>query len=343
MENANAVDTVTRISENENLMSAGYIESTGSTALHYRRDDWGREEWLWGSVTQAQCSVTVRDQTANGAAWAGKTSFDIDRVDIEKIAKYALERCRTSLNPVRIEPGRYQVILEPQAVAVFSDILMKSMERDTPEQTGLGPFFLGIDASINRRRTKLDLRVVDERINMFYEPSHPYFGTHVSPLHTRSDFIRNGVLVGLSYHYADNLNELSSIQPVSHATSYQMTGGNTSMEDMISSSKRALLIAKLSQPEIVDQPSLLYSGVTRDGIWLIENGTITKSVRNFKWTESPLFVMNNIEQIGIEEQIFSPNTSRDPLGYIFAESLNNVVVPPLKVNDFSLTASIEAI
>jgi predicted Zn-dependent protease len=89
---------------------------------------------------------------------------------------------------------------------------------------------------------------------------------------------------------------------------------------------------------------MLFGGVTRDGLWLIENGVITKAVRNFRWTESPLFALNNVEQIGVEEQSFHPHTSRNPFGgRSFAHSLNNVVVPPLKINDFSFTSTIDAI
>ncbi len=343
VDNANAVEQLTRLSENENLMSAGYIESSGCTALHYSRDEWDREKWHWGNVTQAQCSVTVRDKGANGSAWAGKTSFDIDRVDISKLSSYALERCKQSLNPVRIEPGRYQVILEPQATATFTDILMNALMRSIPEGLGRGPIYLGYDNSVRRFKSKFDLKLVDDRVNIFHEPSNPHFGAHVAPLHRRADFIKNGVLVGLMDTYWRNLNEVSTIYPTFPTTSYRMDGGKATLDDMISSSKRALLVAKFSQPEEVDKSSLLSTGLTRDGLWLIENGAITKPVRNFKWTESPLFALNNIEDIGNAEQVFSPNVSRSPLAYDFSTSLNNIVVPYLRINDFSFTSTIDAV
>lgn len=343
-ENAAAVEELTRLSEVANLMSSGYIETTGCTALHYSRDEWGRVEWQWGQVTQAQCSVTVREARGNGSAWTGLTSFDIDRVDISRISTMALDRCRKTLDPVRIEPGRYQVIMEPQATATFMNLFMEVLERAEPEQRKGGPMLLGHDKSINRWRSKLGLKIVDERVNIFHDPADPIVGSHVAPLHRRVDFVKNGILTSMASDYLDRLNEISDIYPAFPTSSYTLQGGDVSINDMISSSKRALLVARFTQPEIVDVPSMLYSGFTRDGLWLIENGEITKSVRNFRWTESPLFIMNNIEQIGVEQQVFDPVTSRNPLGgSFFSLSLNNVVVPPLKVNDFSFTSTIDAI
>lgn len=343
-ENANAVERLTRVSENDQLMSSGYIETIGSTALKYRRDEWGRIEWEWGRVTQAQCSATVRHPSGSSSSWAGKSSFDISRVNIDQIAQRALERCKLALNPVRIEPGRYQAILEPQAVATMTDLFMRVLGRYNADRLGSGPMFLGADRSINRLRSKLGLKVMDERISIFHDPTDPVVGSHVAPLHRKVELVKNGVLTGLMDSYSDHLHETSDMYPVFETTSYTVSGGDRSIEDMISSSRRALLVTRLTQPELVDQASSLYSGVTRDGLWLIENGKITKSVRNFRWTESPLFIMNNIEEIGRAEQVFNPNSSRHPLGdHSFALSLNNVVVPPLKVNDFSFTSTIDAV
>jgi predicted Zn-dependent protease len=344
VDNAVAVEELTRVSEAEQLLSSGYIETTGATSLKYVRDEWERPSFEWGRVTQAQCSVTVRHPTGVGSGWFGKTSYDIQRVNIARIANMAFEKCKRSLNPVRIEPGRYQTILEPQATATMTGILMGSLGRLSPEAFGRGPMFLGGDEAIRRYRSKLGLKIVDERLTIFHDPAAPFVGTHVAPLHGKAEYIKNGVLTALISDYEHYLNETSEINPTFPTTSYTVRGGNTSVEEMIASTKRGLLVARLAQPEPIDPDSLLYTGVTRDGLWLIEDGKITKAVRNFRWTESPLFVLNNIEQIGVEEQVFNPVSSRNPFGFSsFALSLNNVVVPPLKVNDFSFTSTIDAI
>lgn len=342
-DNSSAVERLTTNSEKESFMSAGYIESAGCTSYHYLRDKHNREFHDWGRVTQAQCSVTVRHGEASGSGWAGLTSFDFNRVDIPQLANFALERCKQSLNPVRIEPGRYQVILEPQATSILTGILMDSMRRVYPEGFGQGPHFLEYDQSVNRLRAKFDLKILDHRINIVHEPSHPFYGSHVAPLRKKSTFIKNGVLVGLMDAVGNHLNESSNINFNSVTTSYQISGGDVTFDEMIESSKRTLLVSKLAQATVIDRNSLLSSGVTRDGLWLIENGKISKAVRNFKWTESPMFILNNIEQLGPAQQVFAPNPSRNPMEYEFPRALNNVVVPYIKANDFSFTSTIDAI
>jgi predicted Zn-dependent protease len=81
---------------------------------------------------------------------------------------------------------------------------------------------------------------------------------------------------------------------------------------------------------------MLATGLTRDGLWLVENGKITKAVKNFRFTESPLFMLNSIEQLGTPVPVFRP-TRRE------GSKLTPAIVPPLKVRDFSFTSTIDAI
>lgn len=341
---ARVIQSLTTDSATAAFMSAGYIEATGCTALYVRRDEWGRVQSEWGRVTQASCSMTVRAQKGSGSGWAGRTSYDSKLVDISELGRIAFEKCKKSIDPVRIEPGRYQVILEPAATMSLTDVLLEALIRYLPETYGSGPMALGRDAGISRFRSKLGLRIIDERLNLFHDTSHPQFGSHFSPLHGRRDFITNGVLTQLWDTYSNHVNEVVDGLPSFQTTSYTLKGGEVSLQEMIESSKRAILVSKLYGTDPISRDTLLYSGFTRDGLWLIENGVVTKAVRNFRFTESPLFALNNVEQIGREEQVFAPNTSRDPFGSgSFAWSLNNIVVPPLKINDFSFTSTIDAI
>jgi predicted Zn-dependent protease len=98
---------------------------------------------------------------------------------------------------------------------------------------------------------------------------------------------------------------------------------------MIATTKRGVLVTRLSGVEVIDAPSLLCNGYTRDGVWLIEDGKISKAVKNFLFTESPLFVLNNVEQFGVPQRVFCPGRA--------------AMVPPLKVRDFSFTSLSEAV
>ncbi len=133
-ERAAFVRAVTEEAEGNSLVSAGYLEARGAAAGTFSVDEYGREEWFYGQLTQAQCSATVRHPQGTSSGWAGLSSYDIDKVDETAVAKRALDKCLSSLNPVRIEPGRYTTILEPQAVADFTDILLRHLGRSTPER-----------------------------------------------------------------------------------------------------------------------------------------------------------------------------------------------------------------
>ena len=86
----------------------------------------------------------------------------------------------------------------------------------------------------------------------------------------------------------------------------------------------------------LDDASLLSTGLTRDGLWLIENGKISKAVKNFRFTESPLFVLNSLEELGAPARVFRPTST-------YVGGLTPAIVPPLKARDFSFTSTIDAI
>ncbi len=341
-ENGSLVHTLTRRAEDAGFLSAGYIESYGSNYIGWNRDGWGRVSRIGGEVTQAQCSITVRHPKGTGSGWAGNSSFDFAQVDPAKIAELAFEKCFTSIDPVRIEPGRYQTILEPQAAATFFQGLIGALSRIYPERGYPGPFLLGMDQAVSRFRSKLGLKIVDERITIQHDPTDPIVGTLARPGVEKVKWVDNGTLVTMTNTPGHAFNELVSQTPIWPRDSFKVSGGNTAVDDMIKSTKRGLLMSRVSTPRLVDSVSLLYTGVTRDGLWLIENGRITKAVRNFRWTESPLFILNNIEEIGVSVPVFSP-VGRGVNASSLQNSLVNVVVPALKVNDFSFTSTVDAI
>jgi predicted Zn-dependent protease len=106
---------------------------------------------------------------------------------------------------------------------------------------------------------------------------------------------------------------------------------------MIATTKRGVLVTRLDTPQVLDFTSQLYQGYTRDGFWLIENGKISKAIKNFAFTESPLFALNNIEQLGVPERVFHPGMSAP---WMVPQPR---VTPPLKVRDFSFSALTDAV
>ena len=110
-----------------------------------------------------------------------------------------------------------------------------------------------------------------------------------------------------------------------------MLGGTTSTDEMIKSTQRGILVTRLWYLRQVDPRTILFTGLTRDGTFLIENGKITKAIKNFRFNESPLFMLNNIEAMGPSVRIAG------------TEGGGAIVMPTLKVKDFNFTSLSDAV
>jgi predicted Zn-dependent protease len=334
--------------EGKGLFSAGYLEvravsgATLSTAFpELRTGEHAFWEEPYDAWTQAHCSTTVRDGSGTGSGWAGASSFDWAAIDASALAERALEKCVASRNPVALEPGRYTVILEPQAVADLMEILVPTFgRRESPENGDMSPWLLGQDDAMGLWRTKLGLKVVDSRISISHDTNDPALG--IVAEHTerpgKVTFIDHGVLTALGHFLETGIAQLPGHHELRGLTAYRMSGGETSMDEMIRSTRRGLVVTRFSNLRLLDQTgaSMLSTGLTRDGLWLVENGKITKAVKNFRFTESPLFMLNSIEQLGVPVPVFRPTRHE-------GGELTPAIVPPLKVRDFSFTSTIDAI
>lgn len=341
--------------ENEQMMTAGYIE-TRAGAIASLSTDSGYAAWdnqysevqhlkslnklpvVYKRMTEAQCSVTVRHPLGKGSGWAGSSSFSWNKVKADEVADLALEKCLKSLNPVRIEPGRYVVILEPQAVSTLLNVLMRSFSRKNVEENGAGPWMLGFDELIGMWRSRLGLKVLDERITI----SHSIHDTELGYLARRGTeditWIENGILKTLESDRTGYLIPRTN-QNVSANTrpTYRMSGSNTSIEEMISNTARGLVVTRFSNSTIISNQNLLLTGITRDGLWLVEKGKITHAVQNMRFTESPIFAFNNVAAIGAATPVFSVPESEGRI------QLSPSIVPTMKIDDFSFTSVNDAV
>ncbi len=341
--------------EAEGMMAAGYIESRAGAVAQLSLGS-GYTAWEEGHnsiqylrslpslpvtyqrLTQAQCSVTVRHPLGKGSGWAGASSYNWNSVSAEAVARKALDKCMASLDPVRIEPGRYVVMLEPQAVDGLLGMLMGSFSRITPEVLGRGPWVLGFDQGLGMWRSKLGTKIIDERITISQSMNDPQLGYLTGPGTEDITWIDNGVLKTLESERTNYLvPRLNSNTSASGRPSFRMSGGNTSMEQMISETQRGLIVTRFSNISPISDDTLLCTGITRDGLWLVEKGKITKAVQNMRFTESPLFVLNQIVSLGVPVPVFRPVTYENSI------QLSPSIVPVIKANDFSFTSVNDAI
>lgn len=338
---------LTEAAEAQKMLSAGYLEVRAGSRLWVAN---GARQYA--RFTQAQCSMTVRDTQGTGSGWAGLSSVDWGKIDAVALAQRALAKCVASRNPVALEPGRYTVILEPQAVADLMEIFVQTFFRpDAPggAENGDGPWVLArLGDGAYRWRSKLGVKVVDERVTLEHDLMDPNLGVIPEPGMVLLDWIKNGVLTNLYYGRGYAVRELRSdlpVRPPSIGYRVSVSGPTTSIDEMIATTKRGVLVTRLWGVQMLDYSSILSTGLTRDGVWLIENGKIAKPVKNFRFTESPLFMLNQVEQLGEPVPVFRPVKEPDvntELSGLFL-GLTPAVVPAIKARDFSFTAMADAV
>jgi predicted Zn-dependent protease len=329
--------------EKAGLFSAGYLTAAAFSEGLYGFDG----EAVYCARTSARCAVTVRDPAGSGSGWAGAASHDWAALDPVAVARRAQEKCVASRSPVAIEPGRYTVVLEPQAVGDLIDLIADSLAR-IPAENGMGPW-----ADPKRPGfSKLGQKVADERVTVGHDPSDPLLG--VCPFgpdgqaYRPVQWIERGVLKALSYDREYAVENFHEITPLPNSYSIKMQGGESTVEQMIATTKRGLLVTRFSGIRVTDSNSLASTGVTRDGLWLIENGKITKPVKNLRFSDSPVFMLNSLEQLGAPVPVFrlaKPwywGREAEPDRPVFISHLPTLV-PPLKARGFNFTRLVDAV
>ena len=322
---AAAVRAISDPARKAGLISTGYLEANaGSQAVANNKG-----LFAYSRSTSSAFTTTVRTADGTGSGWAGASDNDFQRIDPRLLGARAIEKARQSVNPVAIEPGRYTVILEPTAVANLLQSITGSLNARSADE---GRSFFSKAGGGN----KLGEKVVDERVTLVSDPLDPRvpantFGGDGMP-NDRVTWIENGVVKTLAYDrfWAQKSNKA----PVSAAGTLAMLGGTSSMEEMIASTERGILVTRFWYIRGVDPRTILSTGLTRDGTFLIENGKVTRPVKNLRYNDSPIFMLNNLLMMGRPERV-SASEAGGPG--------QPIIVPALKVRDFNFTSTSDAI
>ncbi len=276
--------------------------------------------------TTSNYTLTVRTTDGTGSGWAATDDKDWRRLDIQGVARRAVDKARASANPVAIEPGRYTVIMEPQAVGDLVQLLAFALDARQADE-GRSAF------TSPNGGTKIGERIVDPRVTIISDPADPQllsqpFDGQGLPL-GRQVWVENGVLRQLFYSrfWAQRQHR----EPTGFPTGVKMLGGDSSLERMIASTERGVLVTRLWYLRQVDPRTILNTGLTRDGTFLVENGRVSRAIRNFRFNDSPLFMLNNLEAVGAPQRLAGTEAGGD------------VVMPTLKVRDFNFTSLSEAV
>ncbi|MBK8061180.1 MAG: hypothetical protein IPK33_25795 [Gemmatimonadetes bacterium] len=207
-------------------------------------------------------------------------------VDYAGVSRRAIGSARLA-HPVAVEPGRYTVIMEPQAVGDLCQLIAFYADARATDE-GRSPFVK------QGGGTKVGEKILDERISMYADPfdpmvrAQPYDGDGL-PL-GRQEFIKDGVLKTL-YYSRFWAKKKRCNRPARHLVPderrYVERGGHDQ------ATPRGILVTRLWYLRRSIRARSLYTGLTRDGTFLIENGKITKAVKNFRFNDSTLFLLNN--------------------------------------------------
>jgi predicted Zn-dependent protease len=180
-------------------------------------------------------------------------------------------------------------------------------------------------------------KIFGEKVNLFTDPLHPdspgnIFDGEGLPI-KKVDWIKDGVVKALvcGRYWAENGKKKREVQPF--PANAIMAGGTTSVDDMVANTQRGLIVSRFWYIRPLDPQTCLFTGLTRDGIFLIENGKITKPVKNFRWNETPVKMLRNIEAMGPSRRVI---TSEQDLG-------SSLYFPPLKVTDFTFASLSDAV
>jgi predicted Zn-dependent protease len=318
-----AMTALTPARAGKELQAAGFIVTT-QNALSI-----GNSKGLqaYHRFTNANYQLTVRSTDGTGSGWAAADDHDWTKIDFEAVSARAIEKARLSRNPVAIEPGRYTVILEPQAVGDLVQLIINYADARASDE-GRSPFVKPGGGN------KIGEKIVDQRLSIISDPSDPQllgqpFDGDGLPL-TRRAWIENGVLKQLQYgrFWAKKQGK----EPTGNASVVKLVGtGTQTLEQLIAGTARGVLVTRLWYLREVDPRTILYTGLTRDGTFLIEGGKLTKSLRNFRFNESPLFMLNNLEGITAPERLAGTEQGGD------------IAMPAVKVRDFNFTSLSEAV
>jgi predicted Zn-dependent protease len=260
--------------------------------------------------TSLDFSLTVRTDDDLGSGYVGRDYNDAARFDSAAAARIAIDKAVASRTTRAIEPGKYTVVLEPTAVADFVGNLLFGFNARSAEE---GRSYL----SKRGGGTRLGEKLVSERISISTDPMHPevpapgwgFDGLPRRPM----TFVENGVVKQLSYDRVWAARK--SVEPTPSPGNVIMSGGTGTVEDLIRDTPRGILVTRFWYIRSVDPQTLLLTGLTRDGTFFIENGKIQYAIKNFRFNESPIIMLNNVEAMGTPVRqggnLFPPIRARD--------------------------------
>ncbi|MGO9583055.1 MAG: metallopeptidase TldD-related protein [Acidimicrobiales bacterium] len=287
--------------------------------------------------------LVARTDGGARSAWASAGAADLATVHVEELEERLARRLAWGARNVELDPGRYEVVLPPDAVADLVIMLGGSISGREAEE---GRSVFSAPGGGTRVGESLSSHPFSLRSDPF-EPGLectpflvvPASGQDVSVFDNglpieRTEWISQGRLARLEYHRAAATR--SGVRPAASADNLilELPGATGSVEDLVGRTERGLLLTCLWYIREVDAETLLLTGLTRDGVYLVEHGEIVASVNNFRFNESPVDLLAKTVEAGRTERALSREAN---------EWLNRTAMPALRVAEFNMSSVSPAI
>ncbi len=325
---AKTINNVITACEKAKVVGAGFHQARGVAGASATKNG----NFVYEQSSLVSLATTARTPDGTSSGYFLRNHFDVAKLDTARIAGEAIRKALDARNPRVLEPGVYPAILEPQAVADLLGFFAFSFDARSAEE-GRSPF------SLPGGKTKLGEKICDERINIYSDPWHPELpGSQSAQAGLPAQkiyLVRNGVLENLTYtrFWAKQKGKEPTPGPVNSIMESSQPA--VSIDDMIKAMDRGLLLGRFWYIRGVDPRTALQTGLTRDGIWYIENGKIQYPVKNFRFNQSiiQLLAPGNVDMIGKSERVGSSE----------GQGGNAALLPALKVKEFHFSSQSEAV
>jgi predicted Zn-dependent protease len=271
-------------------------------------------------------TCTVRTEDGRGSGWVGRSLQDAGQFNVDSDIQIAMRKASASVEAQALEPGKYTVILEPAAAAGLISFMFRFFDA---RQADEGRSFLSKAGGGN----KLGEQVYDPRVTFTSDPWHaecPVMPWDDDGLpRQRMNFVEDGKVTNLNYSrfWADKEGKTAVGSP----GNLIMSGGTKSISDLVRETERGILVTRTWYIRMVDPQTVLLTGLTRDGTFYIENGELKYPLKNFRFNESPVIMLNNIDELG------------RPVRVAGDESSLSMMIPPMRLRDFTFTSLSDAV
>ena len=302
----------------QKLVAAGFLEDGHSFFAHANSNG----NFGYQQSTVADYTCTVRTEDGRGSGWVASNVRDIAKFDAAADVQIAMRKAAASVDAKALEPGKYTVILEPAAASGLISFMMNFFDARSADE---GRSFLSKQGGGN----KIGEQIMDPRVNIYTDPAHPV--VPVLPWdgeglpRERIKIIDQGKVANLEYSrfWA---NKQGKPETAGWGNTI-MEGGTKSTAELIAGTERGVLVTRTWYIRMVDPQTVLLTGLTRDGTFYIENGKLQYPLKNFRFNESPVIMLNNIEELGRSVRVED----------------GNFMVPAMKIRDFTFTSLSDAV